>query len=49
VQDHLKSIFVKTNVRSRRELVAAILRHDYLPQIARGQQLGANGFFAHDS
>jgi DNA-binding CsgD family transcriptional regulator len=49
VQDHLKPIFHKTGVRSRRELVASILRHDYLPQIARGQKVGANGFFASDS
>ena len=32
-----------------RELVASILRHDYLPQIARGQKVSANGFFANDS
>jgi len=49
VQDHLKPIFTKTGVRSRRELVASILRHDYLPQIARGQRVGGNGFFASDS
>ena len=49
VQDHLKPIFTKTGVRSRRELVACIVRHDYLPQIARGQRIGANGFFARDS
>jgi len=49
VQDHLKPIFAKTGVRSRRELVAAILRHDYLPQIARGHPLGANGVFARYS
>jgi DNA-binding CsgD family transcriptional regulator len=34
VQDHLKSVFVRTGVHSRGELVAAILQHDYLPHLA---------------
>jgi DNA-binding CsgD family transcriptional regulator len=46
VQDHLKSIFDKTGVRSRRELVTAILQEQYLPRAMTGQPLGADGFFA---
>ena len=45
VQDHLKSIFDKTGVRSRRELVAAILQEQYLPRARTGQPLGSSGFF----
>lgn len=46
VQDHLKSIFDKTGVRSRRELVTAILQEQYLPRAMTGQPVGASGFFA---
>ena len=46
VQDHLKSVFDKTGVRSRRELVAAILRQHYLPQAKHGRPVGPAGFFA---
>jgi DNA-binding CsgD family transcriptional regulator len=45
VQDHLKAIFDKTGVRSRRELVAAILREQYLPRAMAGRPLGPSGFF----
>jgi DNA-binding CsgD family transcriptional regulator len=45
VQDHLKSIFDKTGVHSRRELVAAILQEQYLPRARTGQPIGPSGFF----
>jgi DNA-binding NarL/FixJ family response regulator len=45
VQDHLKSIFDKTGVSSRRELVATILQEQYLPRAMTGQPLGPSGFF----
>ena len=45
VQDHLKSIFDKTGVRSRRELVAVILREQYLPRAMAGRAVAPSGFF----
>jgi DNA-binding CsgD family transcriptional regulator len=45
VQDHLKAIFDKTGVRSRRELVARLLREEYLPRARSGRRLGPSGFF----
>lgn len=46
VQDHLKSVFEKVGVRSRRELVATILRDHYLPGAKAGRQVAPTGFFA---
>jgi DNA-binding CsgD family transcriptional regulator len=46
LQDHLKSIFEKTGVSSRRELVATLLQEQYLPRAMAGQAVGASGFFA---
>jgi DNA-binding CsgD family transcriptional regulator len=48
VQDHLKSVFDKTGVRSRGQLVAAILQRDYLPRARAGDRLSRSGFFATD-
>jgi DNA-binding CsgD family transcriptional regulator len=45
VQDHLKSIFDKTGVRSRREVMARILRDHYLPAMQQGRPVGPTGFF----
>ena len=46
VQDHLKSVFVKVGVRSRRELVVQVLRDHYSPSIKAGRRPGPTGFFA---
>ena len=46
VQDHVKSLFEKTGVASRRELVARIFLDDYLPRIARRTPLASSGGFA---
>ena len=46
VQDHIKSLFEKTNVSSRQELVARIFLDDYLPQIAAGTPINGAGRFA---
>ena len=46
VQDHLKSIYVRTGVHSRGELVALIFQRDYLPRIVAGDRLTPAGSFA---
>ncbi|HEY2640797.1 MAG TPA: LuxR C-terminal-related transcriptional regulator [Streptosporangiaceae bacterium] len=46
VQDHLKSVFDKTGVRSRREVMAVILRDHYLPALRQSRPVGPAGFFA---
>jgi DNA-binding CsgD family transcriptional regulator len=47
VQDHLKSVFDRTSVHSRGELVAMILQRDYLPHAFAGS-LSPTGAFAAD-
>jgi DNA-binding CsgD family transcriptional regulator len=46
VQDHMKSVFVRTDVHSRGELVAAILRRDYIPRAMAGHRITPSGAFA---
>jgi DNA-binding CsgD family transcriptional regulator len=45
VQDHLKSIFCKFGVHSRRELVAQVFDRHYEPNIQEGRELDGRGFF----
>lgn len=45
VQDHLKAIFRKVGVHSRKELVARIFVDQYEPRIRRGEKPRAAGFF----
>jgi DNA-binding CsgD family transcriptional regulator len=49
VQQHLKAVFDKTGVRSRRDLVAQIFTQQYLPRILSGSRLGAGGWFVEPS
>jgi DNA-binding CsgD family transcriptional regulator len=46
VQDHVRSLFEKTGVGSRQELVARIFLDDHLPQLARRAPLTSGGGFA---
>ena len=45
VQDHLKSVFDRTGVHSRGQLVATIFQRDYLPHAIAGHPLSPAGAF----
>jgi DNA-binding CsgD family transcriptional regulator len=46
VQDHLKRVFAKVGVRSRRELIARIVSDLYVPRITDDAALAPSGWFA---
>jgi DNA-binding CsgD family transcriptional regulator len=46
VQDHLKAVFDKVGVRSRREMVSRVFAEHYMPRTSVGAAVGADGWYA---
>jgi hypothetical protein len=49
VQDHLKTIFTKVGVSSRRELVARLFLQHYAPRLKGDAMVASDGWFAEVS
>ncbi len=45
VNEHVKAIFAKTGVHSRRELVGRVYDQQYLPRLKAGNAISPNGWF----
>ncbi len=49
IQQHLKAVFDKVGVRSRRELVAQIFARHYKPRMLANGRLAADGWFVSET